>query len=541
VEADDGDREPRRQVRLITARRVRDAALLTLFGALLAAVVVAPLTRKGWLLTLDWVPGPDGFGTEGNIALPTGPAFLLPAHAAHAMFGAAVGWLPIGAAIAVAAVGAAALVGGPWAARITAGVAFAWNPFVYDRVYVGQVSVLAAYALLPWLAFAGLRIQRARGAVIVGLVFALAISCTVHDAWIGGVLVVAVAIARVPRDGVVRVLAGLAIAASVTALVVGAWLLPARDDAPPQGDERVLDVFATSRDADLGRSLGLLAQQGFWRVTEERPRDDLGRAFPFIAGATIAAAVAGLVLARGTPDGRLAAAVALAGVTGWLLAHGVAGPSGRAYRWMFDTVPGFGVMREAQKWNALVSLAIAVGIGLFGTALVRAELRAVAWVAVALPVALAPTLAWGLTSRLEPSRYPEAWARVQPELASVDGDVVVLPWEQYVLPGFTGNRTVEQPAPSYFGPVVVTSRNAGVDGLDADIGRRALIADALRDARADGEAGRTVGLSGDLRDLGIAGVLVLGSDDGVPLADDEGLRRTHEEEDLALWVVEPSD
>jgi hypothetical protein len=188
-----------------------------------------------------------------------------------------------------------------------------------------------------------------------------------------------------------------------------------------------------------------------------------------------------------------------------------------------------------------VSLAIAVGIGLFATALVRAELRAVAWVAVALPVALAPTLAWGLTNRLEPSRYPEAWARVQPELASVDGDVVVLPWEQYVLPGFTGNRTVEQPAPSYFGPVVVTSRNAGVDGLDADIGRRALIADALRDARADGEAGRTVGLSGDLRDLGIAGVLVLGSDDGVPLADDEGLRRTHEEEDLALWVVEPSD
>jgi hypothetical protein len=207
---------------------------------------------------------------------------------------------------------------------------------------------------------------------------------------------------------------------------------------------------------------------------------------------------------------------------------------------MFDSVPGFGVMREAQKWNALVSLAIAVGIGLFATALVRAELRAVAWVAVALPVAIAPTLAWGLTNRLEPSRYPAAWARMQPQLAGVDGDVIVLPWEQYVLPGFTGNRTVEQPAPSYFGSGVVTSRDAGVDGLTADTGRRAVVAEALRDARADGEAGRTVGLSGELRDLGIAAVLVVGDDDGVPLADDDGFRRAHEEGNVALWVVDPS-
>jgi hypothetical protein len=488
---------------------------------------------------LDWVPGPQSLGTDGNVAIPTGPAFLVPAHAAHAWFGAAVGWLPIAGAIAVAAVGAAVLVGGPWAARITAGVAYAWNPFVYDRVFVGQVSVLAGYALLPWIAVAALRVRRARGAVVVGLIWALAVSCTLHDAWLGGLLLLGVAAARVPRDGMRRVLAGLVVASAVTALAVGAWLVPAHENAPARGDARVLASFETSRDPDLGRSIGLLAEQGFWRVTEHRPRDDLGGAFPFVAGAVIAAAVAGLVLARGSGDARLAAAVTIAGAGGWLLAHGTASAFGEVYRWLFDAVPGFGVMREAQKWAALVSLLIAVGIALFAKTLVRAGLRWVAWSLVVLPIALAPTLAWGLHGRVEPSSYPDAWARMALAVEEVgrSGDVVVLPWEQYGLPGFTRDRTVEQPAPSYFGEVVLASRDPGVVGLPADRGRRGRIAAALRHARADAASGHRLQLAAALDRLGVAGVLVVDDDGAIPFADDPHLREVRRDGDLALFVV----
>jgi hypothetical protein len=204
---------------------------------------------------------------------------------------------------------------------------------------------------------------------------------------------------------------------------------------------------------------------------------------------------------------------------------------------MFDTVPGFGVMREAQKWSGLVSLAVAVGIGLFAAALVRAELPPVAWIAAALPIALAPTLAWGLSNRLEVSRYPMAWERLEPEVARVDGDVIVLPWEQYVLPGFTGNRTVEQPAPSYFGSSIVVSRDPRVEGLPSDTGRRARISDALRDARADADAARPLGLGADLERLGVGGVLVTTGDDSLPLADDPRLERVDADGELALWVV----
>ena len=73
----------------------------------------------------------------------------------HSALGATVGWLPIAVTIVVAAVGAGFLVTGPlgtgvWPARLVAAAAYAWNPFVYDRIFVGQVSVLAGYALLTW-------------------------------------------------------------------------------------------------------------------------------------------------------------------------------------------------------------------------------------------------------------------------------------------------------------------------------------------------------------------------------------------------------
>jgi hypothetical protein len=174
-------------------------------------------------------------------------------------------------------------------------------------------------------------------------------------------------------------------------------------------------------------------------------------------------------------------------------------------------------------------------------ALVRAELAVIAWAVVLLPVALAPTLVWGLTNRIEPSTYPASWARMQPALDQVGGDVIVLPWEQYSLPGFTGNRTVEQPASGYFGEHVVVSADAKVRGLRGDTGRRAQVSAALRAARADARAGRDVHLGRDLDRLGFAGVLVIGNEGGEPLAGDATLRRVRADDDIALWVVDHTD
>jgi hypothetical protein len=528
VATNDGDRES----------RGRDRALTALFGLAVAFVVVAPLTRRGWLLLLDWVPGPRQVGATGGATLPTGPVFWWPVSAAHSLFGAAVGWLPLAVALALAAAGAAQLVGGPWAARVAAGVAYAWNPFVYDRIAVGQMSVLVGYALLPWLLRSALRAASWRGALIVGAWWAAIALCTLHFAWIGGLLVLCVAIVRARELGAARVFGGFAIAAGLAAGLVGLGVLATHPSISPRGSVAVLTSFGTRSDPSLGRSLGILAQQGFWRSVVPRPRDDLDRFFPVIAGASIAAAGLGLVLARGTTRARLAASVAVAGVSGWVLAHGSAGPFGSVYRAMFEHLPGFGVMREAQKWVALVSLGIAVGTGCLAAAIARTRVPRAAWAVVLIPIALAPTLAWGLSDRIEPVHYPGSWAAVRSATDRVPGDIVALPWEQYPMSVITGDHTIANPAPAYFGSRIVTSRNPGVDGLPGDKGRRAAIAGAVDAARADAAAGRPVRLGAALARLGYRAVLEVGSPD-VPLDRDTSLTRQIGADGVALWVVNP--
>src|SRR5947209_2002068 len=47
--------------------------------------------------------------------------------------------------------GAAALLARePWYARLAAGVFYTWNPFVAERLIIGQWALLLGYAGLPW-------------------------------------------------------------------------------------------------------------------------------------------------------------------------------------------------------------------------------------------------------------------------------------------------------------------------------------------------------------------------------------------------------
>ena len=46
--------------------------------------------------------------------------------------------------------GAALLDREPWFARLAAGVCYTWNPFVAERLIIGQWALLLGYAGLPW-------------------------------------------------------------------------------------------------------------------------------------------------------------------------------------------------------------------------------------------------------------------------------------------------------------------------------------------------------------------------------------------------------
>src|SRR4051812_48290933 len=90
-----------------------------------AAAITLPFTRRGWLLLLDWLPGPHErlarplWGLDGSLlaSYPHGLAtFLL-----GKIFGPAVlGWVPLTAALLVAAFGMDRLVAGPTVRRLAA-------------------------------------------------------------------------------------------------------------------------------------------------------------------------------------------------------------------------------------------------------------------------------------------------------------------------------------------------------------------------------------------------------------------------------------
>jgi hypothetical protein len=149
-------------------------------------------------------------------------------------------------------------------------------------------------------------------------------------------------------------------------------------------------------------------------------------------------------------------------------------------------------------------------------------------------------MAWGLGNRIEPSRYPASWQPVRVAVDALHADVVALPFEHYVLPGITGDRTVADVGPAYFGSRVIVSDDAGVPGLPGDTGRRARIGAAVRTARTDAARGLPLHLGADLTRLGVGGVLVLADAPGVALGRDPDLVHRMSAENLDLWVLRPT-
>jgi hypothetical protein len=431
---------------------------------------------EGWLLLLDWqrgphVPPPSAlWGLEGQ--LPVAVPFLAGAWVlGRVVDPSIVAWLPIVAALGLAGVTLGRLVGGSPLRRLPAGLLYAVNPFVYDRLYAGHVSFLLAYAVLPLAVASLLKATRAdagRSAWVRPVLWiTLLVALTPHFAWIIAVpCIVLVACDR--SRSTLRRLGGVALAV----LVTNAYLvLP----AVVGGGQNAVDVGPADLTAfrTSGEGLGVLGNvvglHGFWRQEVPLPKDEVP-GWPLFLAAILLVAVAGArtVWRRGD-DHRLVLVAGGAGGIGVVLAVGDQGPAGAVYRWLFVNVPGFEIMREPQKFSALVALAYAVLFGLGAEALVRGATGRVSgrmWAAtvLVLPIAATPTLFWGLRGRVEVSHYPAAWAEADRLMGDGPERILFLPWHQYLGFPFTG-RVVANPASNAFRRDVIAGDNVELPEL----------------------------------------------------------------------------
>lgn len=458
-----------------------------LLPAVLAAVILGPLLLgRGYALIGDMVFVPDQpwsgrwLGLDGSVprAVPTDAVTWL---AGLLLPGDLVQKLILFALLLLAGAGAARLTAdcSTWA-RAAAVVLAVWNPYVYERLAIGQWALLVGYAALPWVAHLALRVtageRRAWGLLLVPLAAAAWTSPS------GGVLAVLVLVAVVaPR---LREL-GWAVGAGL--LVNLPWIVPGvlngGDLAP---DPLGVEAFAARADTPWGVLASVLSLGGIWKESVT-PFERSSGLLTLAALALTLLALTGLALLVRAAPRRYAGLLAV-GVLGVVLALlPTVGPGRELTTWVVTSVPGGGLLRDSQKWIALLVPGLLLGLA-------HALDRVAAWeptrwvrpVAALLPAVLLPSLAWGLFGKLAPHDYPSDWfeARaVLQEAGAADDRSVVLPFGIYRRFDWNGGHAVLDPAWRFFPGEVITDdalsvEQGTVDGEDA-------LAAAIRDAADD--------------------------------------------------------
>jgi hypothetical protein len=429
-------------------------------GLLLGLLALGPGLLPGYLLSYDmvFVPRPPFnaavLGTSG--ALPRAvPSDAVVAALARAVPADAVQKVILMAIFVLASAGAARLLRRErLPAQLAAGVLYAWNPFVAERLILGQWATLLGYAGLPWVLAALVRPAgsvRTYGRLAVALL----------PAAVGGFAAMLISgLTAIPaviwppdagRAGIRTRLGRAAIVAAVLGVLSLPWLIPAVT-RPVATSTAGVAAFAARADTPFGTAGSLIMLGGGWNA-QAVPAGYGGLASTGWLALAVVALAGFLLLGRRRWPGLLVAAAG--GVLIALL--GATEPGQDLLRGLIGWWPGFAVLRDGQQYIAPLALAEALGLGLVAGRVLAGgsresgrEARWAAVVALALvPVLLLPGLAWGAAGRLRPAGYPADWIAAR-QLMNADpagGKALLLPWAAYRRFGWNHGEAVLDPWP----------------------------------------------------------------------------------------------
>ena len=459
---------------------------LALHGAALVvtALVLAPAVRPGYLLRYDMVFVPRQPLRADLIAsadtLPRAvPQDLVVSLASLVVPGWLLQWIVLVAISWLAAVGAGRLVPARRTlTRLVAAVGYAWTPFLAERLLLGQWGLLLAYAALPWLVAAALRLREGRPGGLPRLVVAAAVSAIIPT---GGVIALLTTVALVipvswPTLTVLRRdLAGAgrgagAVAVGAVLALNAPWVAAAlATSAGGRSDPDGVAAFAARAENWAGPWVALAGTGGIWNAYTT----PVSRASALVPAATLALLALGVagfpVLRRRWPAGLAMRFGGLAAVAFLLGAAGTLPGGGPVLRWLVAEVPGAGLLRDGQKflipYAGLLVLCAALGAERLAARLPRPGDRLVLVGLLLLPAAVLPDLAFGAAGRLHPVRYPDDWRVVATTVRDDPGPVLSLPLSMYRAYPWNRDTVVIDPLPRYLPVEVLTDDTLLVDDL----------------------------------------------------------------------------
>jgi hypothetical protein len=385
---------------------------------------------------------------------------------------------------------------GLWAC-LAGTVVASWNPYVAERLLVGQPPTLLAYGAIAWIVAAA----RARGSQrrrLFLLALACAPACVTPFGGVAALVTVGVLAAfdsAVPERG----RAGRLAMGVVPLALSLPWLL-AGARQPGLGATGGADAFRVGSDGVAGMVGSVMTLGGIWA-----PAAHLDSRQSWVgvgAAAALVASAVGVAIWQvcGRVDRRVPMMLLGALVLPMLSAALLAGPLLGLWR-QAQWVPGVAIVRDTHRllaWSAL-SLAVLVGVGVSATARWRSPVvgpgAAVFAVAVMLAVLSAPDLPARTAAAYRPVAFPDEWDSV---VASVDdgppGRVLVLPWQPFRSTDWAGGAPFLDPIERAVHRPVLAARTLTVvvDGAARPIGGDD------PSAASSWQAGELVGLPADV-------------------------------------------
>lgn len=419
----------------------------------LSALLLWPQRLAGYGLGHDMVFTPRqpltwqsiGLGSTAPRAVPLD---ALVALASRLLDGAVLGRVALAVPLLLAGVGCARLLRSPSLPAVLAVSGLAvWNPYVVERLALGQWALLWAYGALPWLVRAAWRYRTASGglptaaerlAARAGRLRTLAgwqpiaalfcwLACcaiTPTGALIGAGVAVGVAGSRQLRR--------LAPVLAAAVLVQLPWLVSAlTSPAGATSDPRGVAAFAARSERPGGAPASLLGLGGIWNA-DVTPVSRAGLLGYLSTVAVLAGLAFGLPELRARLGGRLTRRLGLLGLVGLLLAAAgsLPGPAD-VLRWAVRELPGAGLLRDGQKWlMPFVVLAVLSAGAAVQRLTERLAGRLPGWpgllAVLALPLLLLPDAPATLRAPLTPVHYPDGWQQAADAVRGSPDAVLVL-------------------------------------------------------------------------------------------------------------------
>ncbi|MCW2945004.1 MAG: hypothetical protein JWR24_1721, partial [Actinoallomurus sp.] len=323
-------------------------------GLVLGLLAIGPGLAPGFVLSYDMVFVPHPVFTRATFGL-TG---MLPRHVPSDAVVTALSHLApadlvqkaiLLAIFVIACVSASALVPSErLLPRLAAGVVYAWNPFVAERLLLGQWAFLLGYAALPLVASAAARGDPRRLTLAL-----LPAAIGGFAAWaVSGLVALVLACRRerpTSRSSLVTV--------AVLVAVALPWMVPSLLRSPGvPADPAGVAAFAARADTPFGTLGSLLLLGGGWNAeTVPTGYGELVTVVPWLCVVLIA-------LAAYAGRGRIRGLGTAAAVGVLLAALGPVAPG--VLRGAIGLWPGFAVLRDGQQYVAPLAVLVAVGAGL---------------------------------------------------------------------------------------------------------------------------------------------------------------------------------